>query len=118
MRDHVRLGEGAGGTDAWISPARDLALRGELDYLTFECLAERTIALAQTERLQSPHGGFDRLLVRRLEAVLEPCLARGTRIVSNMGAANPVGAGRAALEVAARLGQAPLSAICWSAARR
>ena len=108
MRDRVRVGEGAGGTDAWISPARDLALRGELDYLTFECLAERTIALAQTERLHNPEGGFDRLLVRRLEAVLGPCLARGTRIVSNMGAANPVGAGRMALEVAARLGLGPL----------
>src|SRR5919199_474276 len=64
MRDRVRVGEGAGGTDAWISPARDLAVRGELDYLTFECLAERTIALAQTERLHRPDRGYDRLLGR------------------------------------------------------
>ena len=104
MPDLVRIGEGAGGTDAWIPPARDLALRGEPDYLTFECLAERTIALAQTERLHNPAAGFDRVLGRRLEAVLGPCLERGTRIVTNMGAANPLGAGRAALEVAQRLG--------------
>lgn len=104
MPEIVRIGEGAGGTDAWIRPARDLALRGELDYLTFECLAERTIALAQTERLHRPERGFDRLLERRFEAVLGPCLERGTRIVTNMGAANPPGAGQAALGVARRLG--------------
>jgi acyclic terpene utilization AtuA family protein len=102
--ERIRIGEGAGGTDAWISPARDLALRGELDYLTFECLAERTIAFAQTERLHQPDGGYDPLLARRLEAVLGPCLERGTRIVSNMGAANPPGAARVALDVAKRLG--------------
>ena len=106
-RRRIRLGEGAGGTDAWISPARELALRGELDYLTFECLAERTIALAQTHRLHDPGGGFDPLLGRRLEAVLGPCLARGTRIVTNMGAANPPGAARTALRVAERLGLPP-----------
>lgn len=100
--DPIRLGEGAGGTDAWIAPARDLALEGRLDYLTFECLAERTIALAQAEKLHHQAGGFDRLLVRRLQAVLSPCLVGGTRIVTNMGAANPAGAGRAALEVADR----------------
>ena len=104
MPDRIRIGEGAGGTDAWIPPARDLALRGELDYLTFECLAERTIALAQTERLHHPERGYDRLLERRLEAVLGPCLERGTRIVTNMGAANPAGAGQAALGVARKLG--------------
>jgi hypothetical protein len=99
----VRIGEGAGGTDAWIGPARDLALRGRLDYLTFECLAERTIAFAQLRRLHDEGAGYDPLLPRRYEAVLGPCLAGGTRIVTNMGAANPRGAGQAALEVARRL---------------
>ena len=96
----VRIGEGAGGTDAWIAPARDLAARGSLDYLTFECLAERTIAFAQLRRMHDQSAGYDPLLERRYEAVLAPCLAGGTRIVTNMGAANPLGAGQAALEVA------------------
>lgn len=103
-RERVRIGEGAGYAGAWIPPARELAVRGELDYLTFECLAERTIALAQLERLRQPNGGFDRLLRRRLEAVLGPCLAVGTRVVTNMGAANPRGAAEAALELAKQIG--------------
>jgi hypothetical protein len=94
------IGEGAGGTDAWISPARDLAASGSLDYLTFECLAERTIAFAQTHRLKDPESGHDPLLVRRMQAVLGHCLQHGTRLVTNMGAANPTAAGRRTLDVA------------------
>ena len=62
-----------------------------MDYLGFECLAERTIALAQGERLRDPQAGFDPLLVARMEAVLRPCAASGVRIITNMGAANPIG---------------------------
>ena len=37
---------------------------GRLDYLVFECLAERTIALAQQARARDPRGGYDPLLER------------------------------------------------------
>jgi hypothetical protein len=83
-------------------------VRGELDYLLFECLAERTIALAQLARLADPAGGYDPYLVRRMEAVLGPCRAGGTRILTNAGAANPGAAGQAVADVARRLGLAGL----------
>ena len=47
----LRIGVGAAFSDDRIPPAVDLAERGELDYLVFECLAERTIALAQSPSL-------------------------------------------------------------------
>ena len=43
----LRIGAGAGYSGDRIDPAQDLAERGALDVLVFECLAERTIALAQ-----------------------------------------------------------------------
>ncbi|MCL4697674.1 MAG: acyclic terpene utilization AtuA family protein [Burkholderiaceae bacterium] len=104
MSRPFRIGAGAGYSGDRIEPARDLAERGELDVLVFECLAERTIALAQARRQQDPEAGFDPLLRERLRAVLPACLARGVRIVTNMGAANPLAAGRAALDVARELG--------------
>ncbi|MCB2005166.1 MAG: acyclic terpene utilization AtuA family protein, partial [Rhodoferax sp.] len=45
-----RIGSGAGYSGDRIDPAQDLAERGQLDALVFECLAERTIALAQLRR--------------------------------------------------------------------
>lgn len=99
-----RIGSGAGYAGDRIDPARDLAERGELDVLVFECLAERTIALAQLRRSQDARGGYDPLLQARLRAVLPACVRHGTRIVTNMGAANPLAAGEAALQVAHELG--------------
>jgi len=100
----VRVGAGAGYSGDRIEPAVELVERGELDYLVFECLAERTIALAQAARRADPAGGFDRLLVERLRAVLPAARERGVRIVTNMGAANPLAAAAKAAEVARELG--------------
>lgn len=99
-----RIGAGAGYSGDRIDPALDLAQRGELDVLVFECLAERTIALAQLRRSQDARGGYDPLLEARVRAVLPACVRHGTRIVTNMGAANPVAAGHAVLHVARELG--------------
>lgn len=100
----VRIGAGAGYSGDRIEPAVELAEKGALDYLVFECLAERTIALAQQARRKDPQAGFDPLLGERLRAVLAPCRRAGTRIVTNMGAANPLAAARYAAAIARELG--------------
>jgi hypothetical protein len=104
MMRSVRIGSGAGFSGDRIEPAVDLAEHGRLDYLCFECLAERTIALAQLAYRNNRIGGFDPLLERRMAAILPPAVRNGVRIVSNMGAANPVGAARAAARIARDLG--------------
>jgi hypothetical protein len=96
----LRIGSGAGFADDRVEPAVELAERGELDYLVFECLAERTVALAQLDRLSDPHAGYNEWLRDRMEAVLPACAARGTRIITNMGAANPVAAAEVVAQVA------------------
>lgn len=100
----VRVGSGAGFEGDRIAPAVDLAERADLDALVLECLAERTIALGQRRRLADPAQGYDPRLRARLEALLPPAARGGVPILSNMGAANPRAAGRAALETAAGLG--------------
>ena len=103
-----RIGSGAGYSGDRIDPARDLAERGELDALVFECLAERTIALAQLRRLRDPAQGYDTLLCERMRAVLPACVRQGVTVITNMGAANPLAAGQAVLQVARELGLARL----------
>jgi len=100
----VRLGAGAGYSGDRIDPAVELATHGALDYLVFECLAERTIALAQQARRQDPENGYDPLLEARMHAVLPIAKRNGVRIVSNMGAANPLAAARKTAAIARELG--------------
>ena len=102
--DAYRIAAGAGFAGDRIDPALDLAERGALDALVFECLAERTIALAQLRRAADPQAGYDPLLKARMRAVLPGCVRNGVTVITNMGAANPVAAGQAVLAVARELG--------------
>jgi hypothetical protein len=99
-----RIGAGAGYAGDRIDPAQALAERGGLDALVFECLAERTIALAQLQRSRDPARGYDPLLEARMRAVLPACVRQGVTVITNMGAANPPAAGAAVLAVARELG--------------
>lgn len=106
----LRIGSGAGYSGDRIEPAIELAEHGELDYLVFECLAERTIALAQQARLLDPQAGYDPLLSERMRRVL-PYVGRGAdgrrrrlRVITNMGAANPLGAAQEVRRIARQLG--------------
>jgi len=105
----IRIGGGAGFSGDRIEPAVELATQGALDYLVFECLAERTIAQAQQAKSRDPHAGYDPLLEDRIEAVLPACYERHTRIITNMGAANPMAAAEVVKNVARRLGLRGLS---------
>ncbi len=107
----LRIGSGAGYAGDRIPPAADLARRGRLDWLVFECLAERTIALAQLDKQRHPDRGYDPMLRDRLRAVWPDCMAQGVRILTNMGAAHPMAAAHAAREVAAELGLRPKVAV-------
>lgn len=100
----IRIGAGAGYSGDRIEPAIELAEHGRLDYLVFECLAERTIALAQQARRRDPRLGYDPLLAARMRAVLPACRRAGTTIVTNMGAANPVAAAGLVCAIARELG--------------
>ncbi|MXP24448.1 acyclic terpene utilization AtuA family protein [Altererythrobacter indicus] len=100
----LRIGAGAGYSGDRIEPAAELAEKGELDFLIFECLAERTIALAQAARQSDPEAGYDPLLEKRMCAVLPAARANGIRIVTNMGAANPLSAARKTLAIAREMG--------------
>jgi hypothetical protein len=82
----------------------ELATQGNLDYLVFECLAERTIAIAQQAKARDPRAGYDPLLRDRFVAVLPICVERGVRIITNMGAANPIAAAAAVCDLARGLG--------------
>lgn len=99
----VRIGCGAGFQGDRIDAAVVLADRGELDWMVLECLAERTIAAAQVRRRADRSAGHDPLLRARMLALLPLARARGFRIVTNMGAADPLGAGHAAVSIAREL---------------
>ena len=105
----LRIGAGSSFADDRITPAVELAEQGELDYLVFECLAERTIARENLTRMKNPEKGYTPRLLDRMGAVLPACARNGVRIVSNMGAANPAAAAWAIRRHAEEIGLGDVS---------
>ncbi len=96
----IRIGSGAGFAGDRLEPAVELVEQGALDYLVFECLAERTIALAQMRRTEDSNGGYDSMLIERLSLVIDQSAKKNVRIITNMGAANPVAAAKRVAQLA------------------
>lgn len=100
----IRIGSGAGYAGDRIEPAVELMEKGNLDYIIFECLAERTIAIGQQNKIKDPTKGYNNLLAERMERVLPLVVKNNIKIVTNMGAANPEQAVKVTAEIAKRLG--------------
>jgi hypothetical protein len=100
MKDKIRIGCGAGFSGDRLDPSIVLVEKGNLDYLVLECLAERTIALAQKRRLQDPAKGYDPLLERRIESLIDLLVSHNVCLITNMGAANPIAAAEKVVQIA------------------
>ena len=104
----VYIGCGAGFAgdrfDAAVPIVAALAnVKGER-FLIYEVLAERTLAIAQRLKRENPDQGYSPFLDVYLPLVLADCHRHGIRIVTNMGAANPLGAARRVHALARELG--------------
>ncbi|PSR34734.1 MAG: ABC transporter substrate-binding protein [Sulfobacillus benefaciens] len=84
----LRVGWGSAYADDNLDPAEDLACNGDLQVLCFDALAERTLALAQVRKRENPQLGYD-LRLDEFSQRFFPYAARGLKLITNMGAANP-----------------------------
>jgi hypothetical protein len=104
----VYIGCGAGFSgdryDAAVPVVATLSTLPGERFLIYEVLAERTLAIAQKLRRENPEQGYSPFLDAYLSLVLAPCHRHGIRIVTNMGAANPLGAARRVHLLAHELG--------------
>ena len=111
MSKKVYIASGAGFSgdrfDAAVPLVDHLSSCNGPRYLIFEVLAERTIALAQIAKNADPDAGYSPYLDNYLRPILQQVKTHKIKIVSNMGAANPLAAARHVNRLAAELGLAP-----------
>jgi len=104
----VYIGCGAGFSgdrfDAAVPVVETLATCEGDRFLIFEVLAERTLAIAQRLRLNDPDAGYSPYLDHYIAPILQAAKQHKIRIVSNLGAANPVGAAKRIHAIAEELG--------------
>ncbi len=100
----IRIGSGAGYGGDRIEPAVAVMDKGAIQYIIFECLAERTIALAQQHKARYPEQGYNPWLSYRMRRVLPLCVEKKIKVITNMGAAHPVAAMQVVKHLAHSLG--------------
>jgi hypothetical protein len=97
-QEPLLVGNGAGFTtdytDAGIPVVEALVRSGKPAVMFYEMLAERTLAIAQRERVANPEGGYAPHMIDALEPVLKTCVDNGIAVLGNFGSANPMGAAR------------------------
>jgi len=108
----IRIGAGAGYAGDRLEPALELIEKGNLDYISFECLAERTIAIGQQAKLQDPKKGYNGLLEHRMEKALPLCWEKKVKLITNMGSANPEAAAAKCVEIAKKHGLTGMKIAC------
>ena len=84
----LTIGAGSAYADDRLEPAAAMADSGRVSYLGFDCLAERTMALAQLRRRRDSAAGQDQR-ISALVPLLAGYLSTGRKVVGNYGAANP-----------------------------
>lgn len=66
-------------------------IQGEtlVDYISIDFLAEVTMSILQKQRAKDPQAGFAKDFVNQLEPLLEECLKKKIKIITNAGGVNP-----------------------------
>lgn len=108
----IRIGSGAGYAGDRIEPAVELMEKGSLDYIIFECLAERTVALGQKDKQYNPELGYNQRLKERMIKILPLAKKNHIKVITNMGAANPKAAAAETCVIARELGISGLIIAC------
>ncbi|XP_052193195.1 uncharacterized protein LOC127801811 isoform X2 [Diospyros lotus] len=102
-REQVYIGCGAGfGGDRPLA-ALKLLQRVDLNYIVLECLAERTLA-DRCHAWENGGEGYDPRIAEWMSLLLPLAVAKGTCIITNMGAMSSLGAQEKVLEIAASMG--------------
>ncbi len=108
----IRIGSGAGYAGDRLEPALELIEKGNIQYISFECLAERTIAIGQQAKLKDPTKGYNGLLVHRMTKAIPLAHKHGVKIITNMGSANPEAAAKVCVDIAKEAGISGIKIAC------
>ena len=101
----VRVGSGAAGWPDAKDSAWDVAKNGDIDYLSFDHLAELTMAILQRQRARNPERGYIPDVIPLMRGLLPIWKEKDKhfKMATNGGGANPAQCGKEVLKLAQEL---------------
>ena len=100
----VRLGAGMAFWGDSVRPAIRMVETADIDYLCCDHLAELTMSILAKQRAANPERGYTRDILDLLREALPRCVAKGIKVISNCGGANPRSAAERVVGLCKELG--------------
>lgn len=100
----VRVGAAQGFYGDTIDAAVYTAEHGKVQYLSFDCLAELTMAILAKDKQKDPNLGFTKDLTNAMKKLLPIVKKKGIKLLTNSGGVNPIAAKDEVVRVAKELG--------------
>lgn len=100
----VRIGAAQGFYGDSLDAAIETARRGNIQYLSFDCLAELTMAILAKDRSIDPSKGYTKDITAAMQALLPLAREKGFKILTNAGGIHPEGAQQEVIRIARELG--------------
>lgn len=100
----VRIGAAQGFYGDTIEPAIATAQYGNVNYISFDCLAELTMAILLKDKQKNENLGYTRDITTSMKALLPYVKEKGIKLLTNAGGINPIGAQQEVIRVAKELG--------------
>jgi len=104
MKDKIKIASGQGFWGDLIDAPYQQVIKGDIDYLIMDYLAELTMSILQIQKNKNPDYGYAKDLPSMLKKILPICKEKGIKIITNAGGVNPVSCANAVLSVAKELG--------------
>ena len=103
-QDPIRIANCSGFYGDKLSAAREMVEGGPIEVLTGDYLAELTMAILHRKQQQDNSKGYVGTFLKQVQEVIQPCLERGIKIVTNAGGLNPQGMAKAVEAIIQQLG--------------
>jgi len=105
MKEKIKIASGQGFWGDLIDAPYHQVMKGEIDYLVMDYLAEVTMSILQKQKNKNPKLGYARDIPDLMRRILPTCKEKNIKIITNGGGVNPIACADAIIEIAKELGR-------------
>jgi hypothetical protein len=104
MKANIKIASGQGFWGDLIDAPYHQVIKGDIDYLVMDYLAEVTMSILQKQKNKNPELGYAKDIPDLMQRILPIIMEKSIKVITNGGGVNPVACANAVLEVAKNLG--------------
>lgn len=103
MRNSIKIASGQGFWGDLIDAPYDQVIKGDIDYLVMDYLAEVTMSILQKQKNKNPELGYAKDIPELMKRILPIIKQKNIKVITNGGGVNPIACANAIIKVAKEL---------------